>query len=201
MRWLRAGLYALAGTVAIVLSAVAVLISIDLGMFKDRIEVLATDLFGRELRIDGELHVRIGTSFELFAEDVYLANPEWADDEAFVTARKIDIAVKTWSLVKGPIDIERLEIDGVRVNLEENAEGDASWIFEGLETEPDSESADGRWALVLRSRFAKTQPRLRTDAGYRVGCILLVQCHAGQLPKTLQSRIPIPNLLQFLQND
>ena len=154
MRWLRAGLYALAGTVAIVLSAVAVLISIDLGMFKDRIEVLATDLFGRELRIDGELHVRIGTSFELFAEDVYLANPEWADDEAFVTARKIDIAVKTWSLVKGPIDIERLEIDGVRVNLEENAEGDASWIFEGLETEPDSESEEtapiGRLPLVFK---------------------------------------------------
>ena len=154
MRWLRAGLYALAGTVAIVLSAVAVLISIDLGMFKDRIEVLATDLLGRELRIDGELHVRIGTSFELFAEDVYLANPEWADDEAFVTARKIDIAVKTWSLVKGPIDIERLEIDGVRVNLEENDEGDASWIFEGLETEPDSESEEtapiGRLPLVFK---------------------------------------------------
>ncbi|MCH8073147.1 MAG: hypothetical protein IIA09_14470, partial [Proteobacteria bacterium] len=82
MRWLRIGLYALAGTVAIVLTAVAVLISIDLGMFKDRVEVLVTDLLGREFRIDGELHAHVGTSFELFAEDVYLANPEWADDEA-----------------------------------------------------------------------------------------------------------------------
>ena len=153
MRWLRIVLYALAGTVAIVLTAVAVLISVDLGMFKDRVEVLVTDLLGREFRIDGELHAHVGTSFELFAEDVYLANPGWADDEAFVTARKIDIAVNTWSLVKGPIDIERLEIDGVRVNLEENTEGDASWIFEGLEDEPDSEPEEtaliGRLPLVF----------------------------------------------------
>ncbi len=81
MRWLRIGLYTLAGAVAILLAAVAVLVSVDLGQFKDRIEELATNQLGRELRIDGELHVRVGTSFELYAEDVFLANPAWADDD------------------------------------------------------------------------------------------------------------------------
>ena len=140
MRWIRIGLYAFAGTIVILLAAIAVLISIDLGMFKGRVEVLVTDLLARELRIDGELHASIGTSVELYAEDLYLANPAWADAAAFVTARKIDVAVDAWSLVKGPIDIERLEIDGVRVNIEKNDEGDASWIFERLETESESDS-------------------------------------------------------------
>ena len=56
----------------------------------------------------------------LVAEDVYLANPEWATDAAFVTVRKIDLVVDVWSLVKGPIYIEHLEIDGVRVHVEKN---------------------------------------------------------------------------------
>ncbi|RLA28118.1 MAG: hypothetical protein DRQ63_04280 [Gammaproteobacteria bacterium] len=139
MRWSRIGLYTLAGTVAVLLMAVLVLISVDLGMFKSRIELLVTDLLDRELRIDGELHAYVGTSIELYAEDVYLANPEWADEEAFVTVGKIDVAIDAWSLVKGPIEIERVDVNGVRVNLETNDAGDASWIFTGLAKEPDSD--------------------------------------------------------------
>ena len=98
-------------------------------MFKERLEREVTELLGREFRVDGELHAHVGSSIEVFAEDVFLANPEWTDDKAFVTARKIDIVVNTWSLFNGPIDLERLEIDGVRVNIEKNSEGDASWNF------------------------------------------------------------------------
>ena len=139
---MRIGLYTLAGVVTLLLKAVAVLVTIDLGRFKDRIEVLATDMLGRELRIDGELHAYIGASVELYAEDVFLANPAWADDEAFVTVRKIDLAVNVWSLVSGPIDVERLDIQGVRVNIEKNDASDASWIFEGLKAEPDPEETE-----------------------------------------------------------
>jgi len=153
MRWLRIGTYALASTVAILLTAVAVLISIDLGIFKERLEVLVTDILSRELRIDGELHAYVGSSIELFVEDVYLANPEWAHDEAFVTARKIDIAVNTWSLINGPIDIERVEIDGVRINIEKNNDGDASWIFEklakGSDRDPEETKPISRLPIIL----------------------------------------------------
>ena len=139
MRWSRIGLYTLAGMVAVLLLAVLVLISVDLGMFKNRVELLVTDLLDRELRIDGELHAYVGTSIELYAENVYLANPEWADEEAFVTVGKIDVAINAWSLFKGPIEVERVDVNGARVNLETNEAGDASWIFTGLAKEPDSD--------------------------------------------------------------
>lgn len=125
--------------VAVLLTAIVALISVDLGMFKNRVEVLVTDLLGREFRIDGEMHAYVGMSLELNAEDVYLANPAWADNEAFVAASKIEIAVDTWSLLKGPIEIERVDVDGVRINLEKNDAGDASWIFAGLQTESDGD--------------------------------------------------------------
>jgi len=155
VRWLRIGLYTLAGAVAILLTAVAVLVSTDLGIFKDRIEELVTNQLGRELRIDGELHAHVGTSVELYAEDVFLANPAWADDEAFVTVRTLDIAVDLWSLVSGPIDVERLEVQGVRVNIEKNGAGDASWVFAGLKTEvkakaePEESKPVGRLPVIL----------------------------------------------------
>ena len=132
---LRKGLYVLAGTVVILVTAVLVLVSVDFGMFKDRIELLVTEKLGREFRIDGELHAYVGTRIELYAENIYIANPDWAKDEAFVSVRKIDVAVNTWSLISGPIDIEHLEINGVRVNIEKNDMGDASWQFAGIKAE------------------------------------------------------------------
>jgi hypothetical protein len=153
VRWKRIGLYFLAGVVTTLITVVALLISVDLGIFKDRVESLVTDVLGREFRIDGELHVNLGTSVDLYAEEVYLANPDWAEEAAFVTVRKIDIAVNTWSLLSGPIDIERLEIDGVRVNIETNQDGDASWTFEGLKSgaddQQDEEAGTGRLPIIL----------------------------------------------------
>ncbi len=148
--------------VTIMLLAVLVLVSVDLGMFKDRIEVLVTDLLDRELRIDGEMHATIGSSIELYVEDVYLANPDWADDDAFVVADKIDISIDLWSLLRGPIEIERVEVAGVRVNIEKNAEGDASWIFPGLETAADSVAEEavpsaGLPAMIYKADINDTQ--------------------------------------------
>ena len=53
MRWSRIGLYTLGGMVTIILLVVLALVSVDFGVFKDRIEVLVTDLLDREFRIDG----------------------------------------------------------------------------------------------------------------------------------------------------
>lgn len=155
MRWSRIGLYTLAGIVTTLLLAVVILVSVDLGLFKERIEVLVTDMLDREFSIDGELHISVGPSIELSAEDVYLANPEWANEETFVTASKIDIAVDAWSLVNGPVEIERVEIDGVIINIENNGDGNASWIFKGLETRPDSDipenAATGRLPVIVHN--------------------------------------------------
>jgi hypothetical protein len=153
MRWLRISLYSLAGIVAILLTAIAVLLTVDFGRFKDRIESEVTELLGRELRIDGVLHANLGTNIELYAEDLYLANPDWATADAFVTARKIDVVVDTWSLINGPVEFERIEIDGVRVNIEKNESGDASWSFEALAASPDEVPVDdapvGRLPVML----------------------------------------------------
>jgi hypothetical protein len=142
MRWLRISLFTIAGIVAVLLTAIAVLLTLDFGRFKDRIEIAASDFLGRELRIDGELHANIGSRIDVYAEDFYLANPEWAENEAFVTASKVDISIVTWSLMNGPIEFERIEIDGVSVYIEQNESGEASWTFDALAASSDDEIVD-----------------------------------------------------------
>jgi len=153
MRWLRISLFSLAGIFAILLTAIAVLLTVDFGRFKDRIEIAATDFLGRELRIDGALHANIGATIDVYAEQLYLANPEWAEEDAFVTAGKVDISVDLWSLINGPIEFERIQVNGVRVYIEKNDSGDASWTFEALkkagEEVPVEKEPDGSLPVML----------------------------------------------------
>lgn len=153
MRWLRISLFSLAGIFAILLTAIAVLLTLDFGRFKDRIEIAVTDFLGRELRIDGALHANLGANIDVYAEELYLANPEWAEEDAFVTAKKVDISVDLWSLFNGPIEFERIEINGVRVHIEKNDAGDASWTFEALtktgDEMPVDEEPDGSLPVML----------------------------------------------------
>jgi len=156
MRWSRIGLYSLAGLLAVLLTAFAVLLTVDFGRFKERIEVATTDFLDREFRIDGAFHAYFGSNIEVYAEGVYLANPAWADEGVFVSARRIDVAVDLWSLVGGPIKFDRLEIDGVRVHIEKNDAGDASWSFAALTVDPDEaeeepvkEETAGRLPVLL----------------------------------------------------
>ena len=130
IRWLRVGLYALAGIFAVLVILVSLLVTVDFGMFKGRIETFVTDLLQRELRIDGTFHADLGMSIDVYAEDVFFANPGWADEPAFVSARKIDVSVDTWSLFNWPIRFNRAEIQGVDVNIRFSGDGRASWTFD-----------------------------------------------------------------------
>ena len=149
MRWLRTGLFFLAGLVTLLVMLVALVVSVDFGRFKSKAEVLVSEQLGREFRIDGDLHLNLGRSIELLAEDVFLANPAWAEEGGFFTVRKIDVSVDTWSLINGPIIVQRAEIDGITVNLEKSLTGESSWEFDIVQAEPVEQPED----LQLRPRL------------------------------------------------
>jgi len=149
MRWLRTGLFFLVGLVTLLVMLVALVVSVDFGRFKSKAEVLVSEQLGREFRIDGDLHLNLGMSIELYADDVFLANPGWAKDDGFVTVRKIDISVDTWSLINGPIIVQRAEIDGIAVNLEKSPTGESSWEFDIVQSEPVEQPED----LEVRPRL------------------------------------------------
>lgn len=145
MRWQRIALYLVVGISALLLTAVALLLTIDLGRFKGQIENIVTNVLGRELRVEGVLHAYLGRNIEIYAERATLANPDASIEPYFVAVDRVDVSIDAWSLIKGRlVVIDRGDAEGVDVNLEMNQDGSASWRFEGLAARDKAEKKEVR---------------------------------------------------------
>jgi uncharacterized protein involved in outer membrane biogenesis len=108
---------------------------VDLGIHKTRIESLVSNLTGRTFAIDGELKIKLVPSVQVVAENVHLANADWASKQPMVQVGRLAANVGLWSLMSGPVDVRSFELSDVTVLLEKGRHGKANWIF----SEPDLE--------------------------------------------------------------
>jgi len=99
----------------------------DLSVYKSDIEAAVSDALGHELSIEGDVDIEFGGQLRMSAVDVSLANPEWSDDPVYIHAEKIQIAVNTWTLLNGPIEVDAVTLMGVTISLQETADGKANW--------------------------------------------------------------------------
>jgi len=143
MRWARIALYFFVAIVAVLAISIALAFTLDLGRFKSNAEVFVSELLNRKLSINGPLHLHLGRSIELSAEDVSLAGTDWSTESNIVSVAQIKASVNTWSLISGPIMIESLELDGVRISLEHNDAGENNWTFFGPQEKSGNKEESG----------------------------------------------------------
>ena len=124
MRWLA---IALAAVVLIFAGALVYLASADLGRFKDRLTPLVSDALGRELRVDGDLSLRLGRTVRLRAAGVSVANAPWADGPYLLEAEEVAAEVDLRSLLEGPIRIESVVLRGAVIRLQQADAGRPNW--------------------------------------------------------------------------
>ncbi|HSD68911.1 MAG TPA: AsmA family protein, partial [Woeseiaceae bacterium] len=137
----RVALFSLLGIVAVLLLAVIVVLSIDLGQYKSSVEELVSDAVGREFRIDGAFEPTLGRSIRLVAEEIRLSSTEWSAASNLVFVDRLDVSIDSWSLIRGPIIVETLRISGTKINLEELEDGRNNWTLKSQQT--SDEEADG----------------------------------------------------------
>ncbi len=137
MRRARLALYSIAGLISLLLIALVVLVNTDLGRYKHFGEDLISELLERQFVIDGPLHASVGRKIEVEAENLRLVATEWSAEPNLLTAQRVRARVDTWSLISGPIRIESLEIDGVRIALESQEDGAANWALGGAKVVPE----------------------------------------------------------------
>ncbi|MCT8466976.1 AsmA family protein [Chromohalobacter canadensis] len=130
MRALLRALLAVVGVLALIVVGAVVYITtfFDPNDLKPRLVEAVRDQSGLELNLDGPLswsfYPRLGFSVE--QAEAWL--PEQShDDSAFAAFDRAEVSVAFAPLLSGEVAVEGLTLDGMRLNLERNAEGRGNW--------------------------------------------------------------------------
>lgn len=117
------------GVVAIVVAGVAILSTQDFNAYRDLIAEQAEAATGRNLTIEGDLHLEISLTPAISVEGVRFANADWGSRPEMVSMERLAARVELVPLLSGDIRVEWLELSGVDVLLETNQFGVGNWAF------------------------------------------------------------------------
>ncbi len=113
-----------------------------------RFERAGSEALGREVRIAGPFGLSLSSRPTLVAEGLTLANARWGSEPVMIRVARVKVSVDLWSLLSPPVRVEDLEIDGVRILLEADADGRGNWEFE-RRTPAGPAASDRRPPLVF----------------------------------------------------
>ena len=127
----------------------------DLGALKPLYERVAGYYLEREVRVDGEMSVRLGRSVTASASDIKILG---IDPEAvpLAQAELVEVQMRLPALFDKLVDIELVRIEGATLNLEIDDQGQGNWpIFEDdgpaqADRGDDPAQAEGTSDIALR---------------------------------------------------
>jgi AsmA protein len=121
----------ISGIVAILLVfAVAVLpFAIDPNQFKPQIAEAIREKTGREVEFVGDLHLSVFPSLGLSTERIRIENDPAFPETDFLSIEQSEIQVKLLPLLQKKVEIDRLDLKGLRLNLIRTQAGHNNWSF------------------------------------------------------------------------
>ena len=124
--------------VVLIAAAALILLSVDVGSYREDIEAEFRKASGRDLVIGGDINLSISLNPALVAEQISIANADWGSRPAMVALTRAEAEVELLPLLAGDIRITRLILVEPDILLERNAAGQPNWR---PETAPASEAA------------------------------------------------------------
>lgn len=82
---------------------------------------------GRDLQISGPVSLSLFPGISVKAEQVALSNTSWASNPNLLTLKQIELDISLWPLLGGNVEISRIGLQGLEVNLQTNKAGDGNW--------------------------------------------------------------------------
>lgn len=148
------------------LGLVTFLLLFDWNWFKGPIERRVSAATGREFRIEGKLHVRLGLTPTLTAEGLHFANAPWARGQEMASVDRIDVSIDLPRLFRREIELPVLHLERPLLLLERNRQGEANWEF----GQPgDERTQPSRWSwhvgqlVVDKGELRFSEQALDTD--------------------------------------
>ena len=164
MRWRRIASWTAFGALALIVLALGWLWTADLAVFKPQLERFVTQQTGRAFAIDGEFHVGLSRHTSVIAEDLRFGNAEWAESGDMVTVGRAEVHVDLWSLFRGPLLIELIDLDDTNILLLNPGDKAPNWELpiESAADDDDAQQEPGIDFLVGRIDVDRLQVHLES---------------------------------------
>jgi hypothetical protein len=115
--------------------------SIDFNKYKSLVAERVKAATGRELKIGGNLDLKVGFSPAVVVEDVSFANAPWGSRLQMVKVRRFEVEVALFPLIFRDIRIKRLILVQPDILLETDAKGIGNWSLGGAAAPPTPPAA------------------------------------------------------------
>ena len=149
MRWQRVLIWSGFGLLTFIAVAISWLLLADLGVLKPRIERWASEATGRTVAINGELHIDLAKHSSVIVEELHISNADWADEPEMVSVGRLEVRLELFSLFRGPLVIELIDLDDTRVALASPETGPPNWVL--VQTgKKDAETAEAGRAVRVQ---------------------------------------------------
>ncbi len=93
---------------------------------------------GREIYFGGDVRFSLWPTLGIQADNVALANADWAGPEPLLTAGRLTIGVDAADLIRGEVRVTELTAIVPTLNLETRADGLGNWVFD----QPEAATGD-----------------------------------------------------------
>ncbi len=126
------------GVVAlVVVLLLGVWLFVNPNSYKGRIAQEVKTATGRELALPGDIKLSVFPWIALELGPASLGNPPGFGAEPFVAVDHVALRVKLMPLLRGQLEVGKLEIDGMDLRLKKNAQGKGNWEDFGEKSGPE----------------------------------------------------------------
>jgi len=140
-----------AGIVVLFVIAVAGFVyTFDANNYKEEIADLAESVTGRPINIAGDMDISLYPWIGIKINDVTIENAAGFSDKTFATIGQFDVRIKIMPLLQKRLDIDRLVLHQLALDLEMNTAGENNWSdIAGVSKNDNVESEFGLAGLTI----------------------------------------------------
>ena len=140
-RWLGAGVLILLLPVVLAVGLAVVGVDIDINAQRAALARMIGKQVGREVRIDGKVHLRLGLRPQLRLRDLVIGQPKGFAAGDFLRLGQLELKLDLIPLLAGRYRADRIAASDVRLSLLQRDDDSNNWTFDGS---PSSETDDGQ---------------------------------------------------------
>ena len=140
-KWILGGV---AGVIVLVMVAVYVILSsYSFNDFKPRVAQAVKDATGRELKLDGDISLKMGLIPSLVVARVSFQNAPWGSRPELATVKRVEVQVALVPLIGRKIEVKRLILEEPDILIETDRSGKSNLAFETAEKTPAAQPIEG----------------------------------------------------------